>query len=229
MTKGKLGQSFLAFFSVWRCSGILVASETQHDARRARLELRFRRKNRGRWPAWHFEGAGIVEAGFFEPALISLKLKVSLFMCSRASARRSSTKAAARCAARSRAIRRCDRAGVCQRTSAPAGKPGAANGLKKGTWEHRPPACSRRQSADDARAVAIGFRLRTFEEAFGSCRKGQAGSLCSQSSAATARFHAMKSSSVCRVLSATNSTTVASSTKPRKGVLSGIRSNGSIR
>jgi hypothetical protein len=59
----------LASFSVWRCSGILVASETQHDARRAPLELRFRRKNRGRWPAWHFEGAGIVEAGFFQPAL----------------------------------------------------------------------------------------------------------------------------------------------------------------
>ena len=39
----------------------------------------------------------------------------------------------------------------------------------------------------------------------------------------------MKSSSVCRVLSATNPTTIASSTKPRNGVLSGIRSNGSIK
>jgi len=39
----------------------------------------------------------------------------------------------------------------------------------------------------------------------------------------------MKSSSVWRILSATNSTTVASSTKPRTGVASGMRSNGSIR
>ena len=39
----------------------------------------------------------------------------------------------------------------------------------------------------------------------------------------------MKSSSVWRILLATNSITVASSTKPRTGVASGIKSNGSIR
>ena len=41
--------------------------------------------------------------------------------------------------------------------------------------------------------------------------------------------HLMKSSSVRRVLSLTTSTTLASSMKPRNGVLSGIKSNGSTR
>ena len=41
--------------------------------------------------------------------------------------------------------------------------------------------------------------------------------------------HLMKSSSVRRVLSLTMSTTLASSMKPRNGVLSGIKSNGSTR
>jgi hypothetical protein len=39
----------------------------------------------------------------------------------------------------------------------------------------------------------------------------------------------MNSSSVCRVLSATNPITVASSTKPSNGVMSGIKSNGSTK
>src|SRR5262249_1178268 len=41
--------------------------------------------------------------------------------------------------------------------------------------------------------------------------------------------HAIKASSVRRVLSVTSSTTCASSTNPRNGVLSGIKSNGSTR
>ena len=45
----------------------------------------------------------------------------------------------------------------------------------------------------------------------------------------TAVSHAMKSSSVRRVLSVTNSITFASSTKPRNGVVSGIKSNGSTK
>jgi SAM-dependent methyltransferase len=39
----------------------------------------------------------------------------------------------------------------------------------------------------------------------------------------------MKSSSACRALAATNSITFASSTKPRNGVLSGIKSNGATK
>src|SRR5262249_52067017 len=39
----------------------------------------------------------------------------------------------------------------------------------------------------------------------------------------------MKSSRTCRVLSTTNPTMIASSTKPSNGVTSGIKSNGSIK